>query len=73
MAEWRATLQDGLGLDASPFALRFARHSPRVFFVIPAAAQRNAMAEALRRFLASPWGALFPPTKPLDSESQGVD
>jgi len=65
MSDWRETLQEGLGLDTPPFALRFARRSPRVFFVIPAAAHRTELAARLGRFLDGPWGRLFPPNEAL--------
>ena len=61
MAEWADTLQEVLGLEQSPIALRFARRSPRAYFVLPSAAHRPTITRAIREFLAGPWGSLFPP------------
>ena len=65
LVTWRRTLQEALALPEAPIALRFARRSPRAFFVLPAPAHRDAIHRALSHFSAGPWQAIFPPRDAL--------
>ena len=65
LREWATAISRTLGLAHQPIAVRFKTQSARACFIIPAEPHRMDLTDALKEFVAGPWGAHFPPDQAI--------